>query len=186
MSIKRFFKRVFRLFTGYEETNEKYRDSVVNSIVAGGGSVGSNFDVYCSKIDMTNPYLITIGNNVTITNSTILTHDASLKKEIGYTFANRVTIGNNVFIGYNSTVLPGVAIGDNVVIGAGSVVTKDIPDNSVAVGNPCHVIKSYDELVAKQRKKMDDLPVIDLGIEGLLANEEERKRICEKGSGFML
>ena len=53
----------------------------------------------------------------------------------------RVTIGNNVWIGGSVTIPPGVTIGDNVTIGAGSVVTKDIPSNSVAVGNPCKVIK---------------------------------------------
>ena len=52
-----------------------------------------------------------------------------------------VTIGNNVWIGGSATILPGVTIGDNVTIGAGSVVTKDIPSNVVAVGNPCRVIK---------------------------------------------
>ena len=52
-----------------------------------------------------------------------------------------IVIGNHVWIGANSVVLPGVIIGDNVVIGAGSVVTKDIPSHSIAVGNPCRVIK---------------------------------------------
>lgn len=52
-----------------------------------------------------------------------------------------VTIGNNVWIGGGVIVLPGVTIGDNVVIGAGSVVTKDIPSNSVALGNPCRVVR---------------------------------------------
>ncbi len=52
-----------------------------------------------------------------------------------------IKIGNNVWLGANVTVLPGVTIGDNAVIGAGSVVTKDIPANVVAVGNPCHVVK---------------------------------------------
>lgn len=52
-----------------------------------------------------------------------------------------IIIGNNVWIGANSTVLPAVIIGDNVIIGANSVVTKNIPSNSVAVGNPCKVIK---------------------------------------------
>lgn len=56
-------------------------------------------------------------------------------------WAKPVTIGNNVWIGGSVTILPGVTIGDNVTIGAGSVVTKDIPSNSVAVGNPCKVIK---------------------------------------------
>ena len=52
-----------------------------------------------------------------------------------------VTIGNNVWIGGNVTILPGVSIGDNTTIGAGSVVTKDIKSNVVAAGNPCKVIK---------------------------------------------
>ena len=56
-------------------------------------------------------------------------------------WAKPVTIGNNVWIGGSVTILPGVTIGDNVSIGAGSVVVKDIPSNSVAVGNPCKVIK---------------------------------------------
>ena len=56
-----------------------------------------------------------------------------------------VPIGDNVWIGGNVTVLPGVTIGDNCTIGAGSVVTRDIPANSIAVGNPCRVIKKVDE-----------------------------------------
>lgn len=56
-------------------------------------------------------------------------------------WAKPVTIGNSVWIGSSVTILPGVTIGDNVTIGAGSVVTKDIPSNTVAVGNPCKVIK---------------------------------------------
>ena len=57
-------------------------------------------------------------------------------------WAEPVKIGDNVWIGGSVTILPGVTIGNNVTIGAGSVVTKDIPDNVVAVGNPCKVIKS--------------------------------------------
>ena len=56
-------------------------------------------------------------------------------------WAKPVTIGNNVWIGGSVTILPGVTIGDNVTIGAGSVVTHDIPSNTVAVGNPCKVVK---------------------------------------------
>ena len=57
-------------------------------------------------------------------------------------WAKPVTIGNNVWIGGSVTILPGVTIGDNVTIGAGSVVTRDIPSNTVAVGNPCKVVKT--------------------------------------------
>ncbi len=59
----------------------------------------------------------------------------------GLEYARPITVGNNVWFGAQVCVLPGVTIGDNCVIGAGSVVTKDIPANSLAVGNPCRVIK---------------------------------------------
>ena len=59
----------------------------------------------------------------------------------GLEYARPITVGNDVWIGGNVCVLPGVTIGDDCVIGAGSVVVKDIPPHSVAVGNPCKVIK---------------------------------------------
>ncbi|KRN28841.1 maltose O-acetyltransferase [Lactobacillus selangorensis] len=68
-----------------------------------------------------------------------------------------ITIGNSVWLGGDVTVTPGVTIGDNVVIGAGSVVTKDIPSNVIAVGNPCHVLRTITaadhEKWAQQRKE---------------------------------
>ena len=72
----------------------------------------------------------------------------------GLEYAKPIKVGNNVWIGGNVTVLPGVSIGDNVVIGAGSVVNKDIPSNCVAVGNPCNVIKKRfdDELIEVMEK----------------------------------
>ncbi|UCS94598.1 sugar O-acetyltransferase [Echinicola marina] len=60
------------------------------------------------------------------------------------TFSKPVSIGDNVWIGGNVCIMPGVTIGDNVTIGAGSVVTKDIPDNVLAFGNPCRVIKTIE------------------------------------------
>lgn len=63
----------------------------------------------------------------------------------GYEYGIPVTIGDNVWIGGNTVILPGVMIGNNVVIGAGSVVTKDIPDNMIAAGNPCRTIREITE-----------------------------------------
>ena len=60
----------------------------------------------------------------------------------GYEYGIDVTIGDNVWIGGNVCIMPGVTVGDNVVIGAGSVVTKDIPDSVIAVGNPCRVVRA--------------------------------------------
>jgi len=63
----------------------------------------------------------------------------------GLEYARPITVGNNVWLGGNVVVLPGVSIGNNSIIGAGSVVTKDIPDNVIAVGNPCKVIRKIEE-----------------------------------------
>ena len=63
----------------------------------------------------------------------------------GYEYGIAINIGNNVWIGGNTCILPGVTIGNNVVIGAGSVVTKDIPDNVIAAGNPCKIIREITE-----------------------------------------
>ncbi len=60
----------------------------------------------------------------------------------GYEYGIGITIGDNVWIGGNACIMPGVTIGNNVVIGGGSVVTRDIPDNVIAAGNPCRVIRS--------------------------------------------
>ncbi len=76
-----------------------------------------------------------------------------------YEYGKEITIGDNVWIGGNTVICPGVHIGDNVVIGAGSVVTKDIPDWCVAAGNPCRVIRPITE--ADKRKLFKDEEIDD-------------------------
>lgn len=90
---------------------------------------------------------IELGPGVSIISSN---HKSNNLRE--HTSGKSIIIGNNVWIGANSTVLPEVSIGNNVVIGANSLVNKDIPSNSIAVGNPCKVIKkkeSYTEDLSK-------------------------------------
>lgn len=92
---------------------------------------------------------VTIGDNVFIgPNVGIYTagHPVDVeRRNLGLEYAFPVTIGNNVWIGGGVQIVPGVTIGDNVTIGTGSVVTKDIPSNVVAVGNPCKVLREVRE-----------------------------------------
>ncbi|HGY9615311.1 sugar O-acetyltransferase [Vibrio harveyi] len=109
-----------------------------------GDNVYANFNL--TLVDYTHIYIgdhVMIGPNVTIATAG---HpiDPELRRDIAQ-FNIPVHIGNNVWIGANSVVLPGVTIGENSVIGAGSVVTKDIPANVVAVGNPCRVLREIGE-----------------------------------------
>lgn len=86
---------------------------------------------------------VLFGPNVTVSAGTHPIHPELRSKQAQYNIP--IHIGNNVWIGANSVILPGVNIGDNSVIGAGSIVTKDIPSNVVAVGNPCRVLREINE-----------------------------------------
>ena len=164
--------------------NENQRsDYLIELLRERGASIGENVDILNSSVDTGEAYLITIGNNVTITNASILTHDASTKKALGYTKTGEVRIGSDVFIGMGAIVLPDTRIGSKVIIGAGTVVAKNIPDNSVAVGNPCRVICSYDEYIEKNKKAMETYPCFDcLPME---MNTEQKELLTEKGKGFI-
>ena len=130
-------------------------------LVKTGMKVGKNFERLNNVlIDDSHCWLIEIGDNVTLAPRVhILAHDASTKHFLGYTKIGRVVIGNNVFVGAETVILPGVAIGSNVVIGANSTVTHDIPDNSVAVGSPAKVVCSLEEYLVKERGRMKIAPV---------------------------
>ena len=126
-------------------------------LISMGMKVGSNFKRLNGVIlDPSHCWLIEIGNNVTMAPRVhILCHDASTKQFLDYTKIGRVTIGDNVFIGAETVVLPGVTIGSNVIIGANSTVTHDIPDNTVVAGSPAKKICSLEEYLAKEQKRME-------------------------------
>ncbi len=112
---------------------------------------------------------VTIGKNAQIApNVSIYTAGHPIHPESrnsGYEYGIPVTIGDNVWIGGGAIILPGVTIGDNVVIGAGSVVGKDIPDNMLAAGNPCRIIR---EITEDDRKYYFKDHVFDEGAEDWL------------------
>jgi len=120
--------------------------------------VGKNFGRLNGVIlDPSHCWLIEIGNNVTMAPRVhILCHDASTKQFLGYTKIGRVTIGDNVFIGADTVVLPGVTIGNNVIIGANSTVTHDVPDGSVVAGSPAKILCSLDEYLRKEKARMEN------------------------------
>lgn len=146
----------------------KLKDIIVNKIrqiLLGGANiskltkkglkVGENLWIgYGVSIDTTFCELISIGNNCTITSKVhILAHDASTKKHLGYTKIGKINIGNNVFIGVGTIILPNVKIGDNSIIAAGSVVTRSIPQDEVWGGNPATKMYSLEKYLNKHKDK---------------------------------
>ena len=130
-------------------------------LVSMGMKVGKNFKRLNGVIlDPGHCWLIEIGDNVTMAPRVhILCHDASTKQFLGYTKIGRVTIGDNVFIGAESVILPGICIGNNVVIGANSTVTHNVSDISVVVGSPARVISTLDKYLEKEKQRMSMSPI---------------------------
>lgn len=124
-----------------------------------GIQIGENVHILNSNIDFGHGFLVSIGNNVTLTGVTVLAHDASTQIPLGVSKVGRVVIGDNVFVGHGSIILPNTHIGNKVIVGSGSVVSRDIPDNSVAVGNPIQIISTYDDYVERHRMQMENRPV---------------------------
>lgn len=148
--------------------------------------IGENTELYNTKIDNLRPFLVEIGKNTLITGARILTHDASTKKALGYTKIGSVKIGDNVFIGINTVILPNVKIGNNVIIGAGTIVSKNIPDNSVVVGNPMKIIGTFEENIRRNKELINSSPIFEVNYN--LSNEDKlkvKKSLNEK-VGFVI
>ncbi len=125
-----------------------------------GATVGEGTKFYGKiTIDLTRPSLVEIGRDCVFTdNVRLLTHGfdwSVLREKYGEVLASaaKVVIEDNVFIGMSTIILKGVRIGKDTIIGAGSVVTHDIPANSVAAGNPCRVVMTIDEYYSKRKEE---------------------------------
>lgn len=180
MSLIRYVKRLKDwLYRKSIETNiVKYTEYIIAHSEA---KVGKNCLLYNGSLG-DESWLVEIGDDVMLTAGVkILTHDGCgwVLKNMGYLKnpdkLGKVVIGNNVYVGINTVILPNVKIGDNVIIGAQSVVTKDIPSNSVAAGSPCRVICSIEEFKEKQRGQW---------LETLGMNPEEKRTVWEN-SGLL-
>ena len=126
-----------------------------------GATIGKGCEIYSSASLGGEPYLVTVGDRVRITSNVLfITHDGgvwvlrNLHEELrDIDKFGKITVGNNVHIGTGAVIMPGVTIGNNCIIGVGAVVTRDIPDNSIAVGVPARVIKTVDEYAEQHREE---------------------------------
>ena len=142
--------------------------------------IGVRFGKNCKFIHPnfgSEPFLITMGDHVEITNNVaFITHYGGVwifrDKDPDIDAFAPITVGSNVFIGVSAVIMPGVTIGDNCIIGAGSIVTKDIPSNSIAVGVPAKVIKSVDEYYGSIKDKILRLKALPIS--------EKRKILYER------
>lgn len=157
-AIKKFIGKLIYKEKYDSETYIKYLKSV-------GVKIGEGTTIYHLRtvyFDSVYPWLIKIGKDVKITKgTTMLTHGFDwcvLKKIYGEVLgsAGPIEIGDNVFIGMNTTILKNTKIGNNVIIGANSLVNKNIPDNYVAVGNPAKVLMSIEEYYKKRKNAQYD------------------------------
>ena len=156
MLIFRAIRILIKLF--HQSTSRRY----ISFLRKQGVVIGNNVtfrEPRSTRIDLSRPCLVEIGNDVDINSHfCIMTHDFAnfVFRNLAYGYVNssgHVYIGNNVYFGTSVTILKNVVIGNNCIIGACSVVTKDIPDNSVAVGNPCRVICSIKDYYTKRRSQ---------------------------------
>lgn len=162
------------------------REIPTETLIKRGMRVGKNFNRQQGCfIDPTHCFMISIGDDVTMSiRVTVLAHDASTKKPLGYTKIGQVHIGNHVFIGANATILPGVTIEDYAVIGAGSVVTHDIPARTVVAGVPATEICGVDSYIERFQAQMNDRNTFgDAYRMGYGLNETRKKEILAATDG---
>jgi maltose O-acetyltransferase len=141
------------LTIGYQAFLAEKKKKYIDNLIKNGLTLGRNVEIIDEFFfDPSHCFLISIGDNCTICpNVRLIAHDASTKKFLGYTKIGKINIRERCFIGDSVIVLPNVTIGPDAIVGAGSVVTRDIPPNTVAAGNPAKVIVNLDEYLEKIR-----------------------------------
>lgn len=152
-----FIRKIYYKF----DKNKKKR--YIRNLVQKGLKLGENvFFVDSFFLDPSHCFLISIGSNTTICpNVRLIAHDASTKNSMGCTKIGKITIGCDCFIGDSTIILPGVSVGDNSIIGAGSVVTKNVPENHIAAGNPAKVISKTESYLEKMKTISNSKKIFD-------------------------
>lgn len=175
----------------YQRLLKKKKERYIRSLVKKGLKLGHNVEIIADFFfDPSHCFLISIGNNCTICpNVRLVAHDASTKKTLGFTKIGKITIEENCFIGDSVIILPGVRIGAGTIVGAGSIVTKDIPSDKLACGNPARVICSVKDYIEKYRSLSERGKVFS---EEYLINritKQRRLEVCneaDKGITFII
>jgi len=171
----------------YHEALRKKRDRYLAGLVRKGLALGKNVEIVESFFfDPSHAFLISIGDDCTICpNVRIIAHDASTKKFLGYTKIGRVTIRERCFIGDSALILPNVTIGPGSVIGAGSVVTRDIPGNAVAAGNPARVLGPLDAYLKRMEALQAEAGVFGEEYDIDRLTDARRREVLEAVSGSL-
>ena len=161
----------------YHHIIAKRRTSYIENLKRKGLKLGKNVEIIDTFFfDPSHCFLISIGDNCTICpNVRLIAHDASTKKILGFTKIGMINIKENCFIGDSVIVLPNVTIGPNSIIGAGSVVTKDVPPNMIATGNPAKVISSVSDYIKKIEAVSEKKKIFDENY--LIGNLNKAKRL---------
>jgi maltose O-acetyltransferase len=155
---------VFKSLLKLKNKIETYRHRrYVYKAIESGLHLGKNVTIMSDvRFDPPHNSLISIGDNTTICPEVaFIAHDASIFKPLNHSRLGFINIKENCFIGQRAIILPGVTIGPNAVIGAGAVVAEDIPENSVASGNPAKVIGSYLDYLDKNKDRFNQFPVFE-------------------------
>lgn len=161
----------------------QYGDLPTSYFVKCGMKVGRNFNRQSStRLDPSHCWLISIGDDVTLSNKVqILAHDDTTRIYTGYGRVAPVKIGDRVFVGANSTILMNTTIGNDVIIGAGSLVTGNIPDDSIVAGVPAKVIGKTSEYIAREKERMQSAPKFDSTFTyQKKVSKDKKKQMCDK------
>ena len=144
-----------------------------------GVTIGKGCEIYRDVVWGSEPYLIKIGDHVRITSGCrFITHDGGvwvLREKYGndsIDLFGSIIVGDNVHIGMDSIIMPGVKIGNNVIVGCGAVVTHDIPDGEVWGGVPARKIKTIEEYYSKNQERFE--------MTKHLSKEEKKRYLIEK------